>query len=136
MQKYMLFSFIYISIEDNVPVTFVTHMRRRYFGLTPTAVDWEGVANGSPVIVMYMAMKHWANISRKLIESGRKKDEPVAFICDATTEIGSQSLQCCEHTLAWICRGRRDLGHSAGACSIDNDEIGKGATDINPNPPR
>lgn len=55
-------------------------------GVVPDGVDWESVAKGSPVIVMYMAMKHWGNISSRLMTFGRKGSTPVAFVCEATTD--------------------------------------------------
>lgn len=54
-------------------------------GVVPDAIDWHSISKGSPVIVMYMAMKHWPVIRAKLLEGGRRDDEPVAFVCDATT---------------------------------------------------
>ena len=44
-----------------------------------------GVAKGSPVLVMYMAMKHAHAIADKLLAAGRSPDEPIAFVCSATT---------------------------------------------------
>lgn len=70
--------------DVNQSITFLTGHDQT--GLTPTALDWEGVAKGSQVIVMYMAMKHLAEIAGKLIEAGRSADEPVAIVTDATTE--------------------------------------------------
>ena len=55
-------------------------------GLTPTSIDWDAVARGSPVIVMYMAMKHLDEIAAALLRAGRSADEPMAIVCDATTE--------------------------------------------------
>lgn len=65
-------------------------------GLVPDRIDWDAVAKGSPVIVMYMAMKHIGEIARKLIEAGRATSEPVAFVCNAAT--GEQTVL--ETTLA------------------------------------
>lgn len=70
--------------DINHSVTFLTGHDAS--GVVPDAVDWEGVARGSPVIIMYMAMKHWGNIRNRLLEAGRATNEPVAFVCDATTE--------------------------------------------------
>ena len=39
---------------------------------------------GSPVIVMYMAIKHLGRISVALVEAGRSQDEPVAIVSNAT----------------------------------------------------
>lgn len=65
-------------------------------GLVPDAIDWQSVARGSPVIVMYMAMKHWSNIAARLMAHGRDGATPVAFVCDATTD----KQQVLETTLA------------------------------------
>jgi uroporphyrin-III C-methyltransferase len=54
-------------------------------GLVPDRIDWPSIAKGSPVIVMYMAMKHIGEITRHLIEAGRSPHEPVAFVCNAST---------------------------------------------------
>lgn len=69
--------------DINHNVTFLTGHDAS--GLVPDAVDWENVAKGSPVIVMYMAMKHWENINARLQACGRTASTPVAFVCDATT---------------------------------------------------
>jgi uroporphyrin-III C-methyltransferase len=55
-------------------------------GLVPDRIDWPSIAKGSPVIVMYMAMKHIGEITRHLIEAGRSPRETVAFVCNASTE--------------------------------------------------
>ncbi len=70
--------------DINQVVTFLTGHDQS--GLTPSAIDWEGVARGSPVIVMYMAMKHLAQIAASLIHAGRRMDEPLAIVSSATTE--------------------------------------------------
>lgn len=54
-------------------------------GVVPDAINWDSVAKGSPVIVMYMAMKHAHNIAEKLLAAGRSPNEPMAFVCNATT---------------------------------------------------
>ena len=69
--------------DVNQVVTFLTGHDQS--GLTPSAIDWEGVARGSPVIVMYMAMKHLEQIAAALIAAGRNPGEPVAIVCGATT---------------------------------------------------
>lgn len=70
--------------DINHNVTFLTGHDAT--GVVPDAIDWESVAKGSPVIVMYMAMKHWANIAERLMRFGRDSLTPVAFVCDATTD--------------------------------------------------
>jgi uroporphyrin-III C-methyltransferase len=69
--------------DINHAVTFLTGHNSS--GLVPDAINWDAIGKGSPVIVMYMAMKHIAEISARLIAAGRSRDEPVAFVCDATT---------------------------------------------------
>lgn len=69
--------------DINHCVTFITGHDAG--GVVPDSVDWTSVSKGSPVLVMYMAMKHWENIRDRLISAGRPCSEPVAFVCDATT---------------------------------------------------
>ncbi|WP_275783226.1 uroporphyrinogen-III C-methyltransferase [Pararhizobium gei] len=69
--------------EVNHAVTFLTGHDSS--GLVPDRINWEGIAKGSPVIVMYMAMKHIGQIASNLIAAGRSPDEPVAFVCNAAT---------------------------------------------------
>jgi uroporphyrin-III C-methyltransferase len=68
----------------NQAVTFLTGHDQT--GVTPSAIDWAGVARGAPVIVMYMALKHLAQIAGALIAAGRGADEPLAIVARATTE--------------------------------------------------
>jgi uroporphyrin-III C-methyltransferase len=69
--------------DVNHAVTFLTGHDQS--GRAPSSVDWEGVARGSPVIVIYMAIKHLAQISASLIAAGRGPGEPVAVVAAATT---------------------------------------------------
>jgi uroporphyrin-III C-methyltransferase len=66
----------------NSVVTFVTGHDAT--GSVPDAVDWEAVARGSPVIVVYMALKHLSPIARRLLDAGRSPAEPMAIISHAT----------------------------------------------------
>ena len=68
--------------DTNSAVTFVTG--HNAMGAVPDAIDWEAVAKGSPVIVIYMALKHLAAIAERLIAGGRRRDDKVAIVCDAT----------------------------------------------------
>jgi uroporphyrin-III C-methyltransferase len=70
--------------EINHTVTFLTGHDSS--GVVPDRIDWQAVSRGSPVIVMYMAMKHMGEIVRQLIDAGRHPSEPVAFVCNAATE--------------------------------------------------
>lgn len=69
--------------ETNQSVTFLTGHDAT--GLVPDSMDWNSIAKGSSVIVMYMAMKHIGLIASRLIAAGRSRDEPIAFVCNATT---------------------------------------------------
>ncbi|MBV9584146.1 MAG: uroporphyrinogen-III C-methyltransferase [Alphaproteobacteria bacterium] len=69
--------------EMNSAVTFVTGHSSD--GAVPNGVDWEAIARGSPVIVLYMGLRHLESIASRLIAAGRKADEPVAIVSKATT---------------------------------------------------
>lgn len=68
--------------DVNQAVTFLTGHDRS--GMAPTAINWKGIAMGSQVIVMYMAMKHLPEITENLIKAGRDPNEPVAVVSNAT----------------------------------------------------
>ncbi len=69
--------------EVNQSVTFVTGHDQT--GETPAALDWAAIARGSQVIVIYMGMKHIAEITSALMAGGRDPAEPVAVVTNATT---------------------------------------------------
>ena len=64
-------------------VTFVTGHERG--GAVPEGIDWRAIAQGSPVIVLYMALNHLDRIAARLIAVGRPPTEPVAIVSKATT---------------------------------------------------
>lgn len=69
--------------DVNSAVTFVTgHSSDE---AVSDGVDWEAVARGSPVIVLYMGLRHLGAIAARLIAAGRKPDEAVAIVSKATT---------------------------------------------------
>ena len=68
--------------DTNHTVTFLTGHDAS--GLVPDRIDWAGVAKGSQVIVMYMAMKHIGPITERLIAAGRSAEEPMAFVTNAS----------------------------------------------------
>jgi uroporphyrin-III C-methyltransferase len=53
-------------------------------GGMPASVDWRAVARASPVIVMYMAVKHLGEIAFKLISGGRDATDTVMIVSNAT----------------------------------------------------
>lgn len=69
--------------DTNSAVTFVTGHNQG--GVMPNDLDWGAIAQGSPVIVIYMAIKHLAQISGALVAKGRRPDEPVAVVSKAST---------------------------------------------------
>jgi uroporphyrin-III C-methyltransferase len=66
----------------NSAVTFITGHDAS--GEVPDGVDWAGLARSSPVLVVYMALKHLARIARLLREGGRAAETPVAIVSKAT----------------------------------------------------
>ena len=69
--------------DINHAVTFVTgHMSG---GDVPDAINWQALAQGSPVIVIYMGLKHLPRIAQELRMAGRSAGEPVAIVSNATT---------------------------------------------------
>jgi uroporphyrin-III C-methyltransferase len=82
--------------ETNSAVTFVTGHDAT--GDVPDSVNWAALAQSSPVLVIYMALKHIERIASLLIEGGRKPEEPVAIICHATLpnqSVLETKLGCC-----------------------------------------
>jgi uroporphyrin-III C-methyltransferase len=69
--------------DINHAVTFVTGHAAG--GAAPDDLDWEAIGRGSPVIVLYMAMKHLGLIAQRFIAAGRNGAEPVAVISKAAT---------------------------------------------------
>ena len=69
--------------DVNSAVTFVTGHDSS--GLVPASVDWQALARGAPVLVIYMALKHLEQIAGRLLEGGRRPEEPVAIVSKATT---------------------------------------------------
>jgi uroporphyrin-III C-methyltransferase len=54
-------------------------------GEEDSAPDWNALAQGSPVIVLYMALNNITDIAARLVAAGRMPDEPVAIVSKATT---------------------------------------------------
>ncbi len=69
--------------DVNQSVTFVTGHDQS--GMTPSSLNWQAIAEGSQVIVIYMGMKHASQITKSLLDAGRSADEPCAVVCSATT---------------------------------------------------
>ncbi|WP_394153218.1 uroporphyrinogen-III C-methyltransferase [Loktanella salsilacus] len=129
--------------DVNQSVTFVTGHDQS--GNTPSALDWASIAKGSQVIVIYMGMKHIAQITGHLRAAGRPPSEPCAVVTNATTP-DQQVLESTLGTLvddvaaghfeppAIICIGRSVLmrqvldwqGMAQGQTPRDLDPLGRG----------
>lgn len=70
--------------DVNHAVTFVTGHNSK--GEAPEDLNWAALAQGSPVMVIYMGLKHLPYITDKLMSAGRDPGEPVAIVSHATTE--------------------------------------------------
>ncbi len=69
--------------ETNAAIAFVTGHAAS--GAVPDNVDWAALSRSASVLVIYMAVKHLGTIVDKLLAGGRSPEEPLAFICSATT---------------------------------------------------
>ncbi len=67
----------------NSAVTFVTGHGTT--GDVPDGLNWQALAQGSPVIIFYMALKHLEEIANRLTAGGRSPGEPVAIVSKAAT---------------------------------------------------
>jgi len=70
--------------DTNSSVTFITG--HSVTGEVPDTLNWQALATGAPVIVLYMAVKHMGRIARNLIEGGRDPLDAVAFVSKAATD--------------------------------------------------
>jgi uroporphyrin-III C-methyltransferase len=69
--------------DTNSAVTFLTgHGSDRS---APGGLDWQAIARGAPVLVLYMALRQLHGIVERLLAGGRKPEEPAAVISKATT---------------------------------------------------
>jgi uroporphyrin-III C-methyltransferase len=53
-------------------------------GKMPANVNWSAIATAAPVLVLYMGIKSLAEIAKTLLEAGRKADDPVAIVSNAS----------------------------------------------------
>jgi uroporphyrin-III C-methyltransferase len=51
----------------------------------PDSLDWDALAHGADVLVLFMALRQIGVIASRLRAAGRAAAEPVAFVTDATT---------------------------------------------------
>ena len=68
--------------ETNSAVTFITG--HSVTGDVPDSLNWPALAQGSPALVFYMAIKHLGTIAERLLDGGRDPEEPVAIVSKAT----------------------------------------------------
>ncbi len=129
--------------DVNQSVTFVTGHDQS--GAAPSSLNWRAIAEGAQVLVIYMGMKHAAQISASLIAAGRDPAEPVAVVTSATTpaqdvletDLGRMAADIEASGLeppAILCIGRSVLmrqvldwqGMIAGMAPRDLDPLGRG----------
>lgn len=103
--------------DVNQSVTFLTG--HDHTGSMPTALDWDAIAKGSQVIVMYMAMKHLDAICQRLLKAGRRREEGAAIVCNATSE----RQQVLVSTLEKIAEESQDSGLKPPALFIVGDVV-------------
>ena len=95
--------------DTNSAVTFLTG--HGVGGAVPDGIDWAAIAKGSPVIVLYMALKHIAAIADALMAHGRHPAEAVAVVSQATlpeqtileTSLGRCAAEVVEHGIEPPC---------------------------------
>lgn len=68
--------------EVNSVVTFLTG--HTVSGQGDGGIDWRGLAAGSPVLVIYMALRNLEHIAARLLDAGRNAGEPVAIVSRAS----------------------------------------------------
>jgi uroporphyrin-III C-methyltransferase len=129
--------------DVNQSVTFVTGHDQS--GNATQSLDWEAISKGSQVIVIYMGMKHIAQISASIINAGRPLSEPVAVVTSATTKdqkviettLGALEADIAKAELeppAIICVGKavrmRDVlnwqAQAEGIAPVNLDPLGRG----------
>ncbi|MGB0824227.1 MAG: uroporphyrinogen-III C-methyltransferase, partial [Alphaproteobacteria bacterium] len=71
--------------DVNAAVSFVTG-HSMTGDMPDERLDWEALAKGSPVLVIFMGIRHVEQITRRLIAAGRPAEQPVAVVCKATYE--------------------------------------------------
>lgn len=103
--------------DVNQAVTFITGHTAD--GDVPDGLDWEAVGRGSPVIVLYMAMKHLGRIADRFLAAGRAADEPVAIVSRATTP----DQRVLETTLADADRAAREAGMEAPSVIVIGEAV-------------
>src|SRR2546423_10730228 len=89
--------------DTNSAVTFLTGHDSG--GDIPGGFDWDAIARGAPVLVLYMASRHLMKITKRLLKAGRRSDEPMAIISKATTPAQSVLVS----TLGEIARATVDI---------------------------
>lgn len=68
--------------DVNCVVSFVTG--HALTGNVPECINWNSLVNSSPVIVMYMAIKHIIAIKQNLLDAGIDPNKPVAIVENAS----------------------------------------------------
>jgi uroporphyrin-III C-methyltransferase len=73
-------------------------------GKMPASVNWAAIAKASPVIVMYMAVKHLGEIAQALMEGGRDANDPVAIVSNASLPNQQVAMTCLAEADAFVAK--------------------------------
>jgi uroporphyrin-III C-methyltransferase len=103
--------------DTNSAVAFVTGHTSS--GTVPDGLDWEALAKGAPVLVIYMALGHLKELADRLIASGRPAGQPVAIISQATTD----KQRVLESTLVTCAEEARSAGLEPPAMLVVGDVV-------------
>ncbi|MGD9539040.1 MAG: uroporphyrinogen-III C-methyltransferase [Alphaproteobacteria bacterium] len=68
--------------DVNAAITFLTGHEAG--GEPPDSIDWQALAHGAPVLVLYMGLSHLGRIAAKLVAAGLAPDTPAALVSKAT----------------------------------------------------
>lgn len=104
--------------STNSAVTFITG--HSVTGDVPDNVDWQGLAKSSPALVIFMAIKHLDQIMGALIAGGRRADEPVAIVQNATLP----TMRVLETTVAKTAEDAKAAGMGSPALIVIGDNVG------------
>jgi uroporphyrin-III C-methyltransferase len=103
--------------DTNSCVTFLTGHNAS--GDVPDSLDWAAMVRASPVLVIYMAMKHLDILTAKLCHAGLSGDRPVALVQDATLP----QMRVLTSTLGRICDDAQAAGMAPPALLVVGEVV-------------
>jgi len=103
--------------DTNSCVTFLTGHNAS--GEVPDSLDWAAMVRASPVLVIYMAMKHLDILIAKLRHAGLSGDRPAALVQDATLP----QMRVLTSRLDRICADAQDAGVAPPALLVVGEVV-------------